>query len=67
MLEGTVIFGVVLGGDPDKEVEKLWTFARYTGFLFYVIDDILDITKSSKELGKMMRWTWWSIRLCTLS
>ncbi|KAF5447076.1 hypothetical protein F2P56_032655 [Juglans regia] len=52
MLEGTAVLGAVLGGGSDEEVEKLRTFARYTGLLFQVVDDILDVTKSSEELGK---------------
>ncbi|MFX6075334.1 RuBisCO accumulation factor 1, partial [Acinetobacter baumannii] len=32
--------------------EKLRNFARGIGLLFQVVDDILDVTKSSEELGK---------------
>ncbi|KAJ0097431.1 hypothetical protein Patl1_28865 [Pistacia atlantica] len=42
----------ILGGGSDDEVEKLRTFARCIGLLFQVVDDILDVTKSSQELGK---------------
>ncbi|KAB1226101.1 Geranylgeranyl pyrophosphate synthase, chloroplastic [Morella rubra] len=52
MVEGTAVLGAVLGGGSDDEIEKLRTFARYTGLLFQVVDDILDVTKSSVELGK---------------
>ncbi|XP_020229980.1 geranylgeranyl pyrophosphate synthase, chloroplastic, partial [Cajanus cajan] len=40
------------GGGADEEVEKLRKFAQYIGLLFQVVDDILDVTKSSHELGK---------------
>ena len=52
MLEGTVVLGAVLGGGSDEEVEKIRSFARYVGWGFQVVDDILDVTKSSQELGK---------------
>ncbi|GMY10689.1 geranylgeranyl pyrophosphate synthase, chloroplastic-like [Fagus crenata] len=52
MLEGTGVIGAVLGGGSDEEVEKVRNFARYVGWLFQVVDDILDVTKSSQELGK---------------
>ncbi|KDO79466.1 hypothetical protein CISIN_1g038854mg [Citrus sinensis] len=52
LLEAAVVLGAILGGGTDNEVEKLRTFARCIGLLFQVVDDILDLTKSSKELGK---------------
>lgn len=39
-------------GGKNEEVEKLRKFARCIGLLFQVVDDILDVTKSSEELGK---------------
>uniref|UniRef100_A0A0D6R0P5 Geranylgeranyl pyrophosphate synthase n=1 Tax=Araucaria cunninghamii TaxID=56994 RepID=A0A0D6R0P5_ARACU len=52
LLEGSVVIGAIIGGGSDEEIEKLRTFARCIGLLFQVIDDILDVTKSSQELGK---------------
>lgn len=52
LLEGSVVLGAILGGGSDDEVEKLRKFARCIGLLFQVVDDILDVTKSSQELGK---------------
>ncbi|ERN17565.1 hypothetical protein AMTR_s00059p00132310 [Amborella trichopoda] len=52
LLEGSVVIGTILGGGSDEEVEKLRKYARCVGLLFQVVDDILDVTKSSKELGK---------------
>ncbi|KAA8528621.1 hypothetical protein F0562_035976 [Nyssa sinensis] len=52
LLEATVVLGAILGGGNDDEVEKLRKFARCIGLLFQVVDDILDVTKSSEELGK---------------
>ncbi|GER51214.1 geranylgeranyl diphosphate synthase [Striga asiatica] len=52
LLEGSVVLGAILGGANDEEVEKLRKFARCIGLLFQVVDDILDVTKSSDELGK---------------
>uniref|UniRef100_A0A7N2RAJ1 Uncharacterized protein n=1 Tax=Quercus lobata TaxID=97700 RepID=A0A7N2RAJ1_QUELO len=37
----------------SQVVEKLKNFARYIGLLYQVVDDILDVTKSSQELGKI--------------
>ncbi|MED6208314.1 hypothetical protein PIB30_043853 [Stylosanthes scabra] len=52
LLEGAVVVGAILGGGADDEVERLRKFARCIGLLFQVVDDILDVTKSSQELGK---------------
>lgn len=52
LLEASVVLGAILGGGSDVEIEKLRTFARKIGLLFQVVDDILDVTKSSAELGK---------------
>ena len=52
MVEGTAVLGAVLGGGSDEEIERLRAFARCTGLLYQVVDDILDVTNSSDELGK---------------
>jgi len=52
LLEAAVVLGAIMGGGSDEEIEKLRKFARCIGLLFQVVDDILDVTKSSEELGK---------------
>nr|AGV34300.1 putative geranylgeralyl diphosphate synthase-2 [Scoparia dulcis] len=52
LLEAAVVLGAILGGGSIEQVEKLRMFARKIGLLFQVVDDILDVTKSSEELGK---------------
>lgn len=52
LLEASVVLGAIMGGGSDEEIEKLRKFARSIGLLFQVVDDILDVTKSSEELGK---------------
>ncbi|KAL0431283.1 UNVERIFIED_CONTAM: Geranylgeranyl pyrophosphate synthase, chloroplastic [Sesamum radiatum] len=52
LLEASVVLGAILGGGNDEEVDRLRKFARCIGLLFQVVDDILDVTKSSQELGK---------------
>ncbi|BAU00131.1 hypothetical protein LR48_Vigan06g041100 [Vigna angularis] len=52
LLEAAVVLGAIVGGGSDEEIEKLRKFARCIGLLFQVVDDILDVTKSSEELGK---------------
>ena len=52
LLEASAVLGAIVGGGSDDEIERLRKFARCIGLLFQVVDDILDVTKSSKELGK---------------
>ncbi|XP_047939649.1 heterodimeric geranylgeranyl pyrophosphate synthase large subunit 1, chloroplastic-like [Salvia hispanica] len=52
LLEAAVVMGAIVGGAGDEAVERLRKFARRVGLLFQVVDDILDVTKSSEELGK---------------
>uniref|UniRef100_A0A1J3FJU1 Geranylgeranyl pyrophosphate synthase, chloroplastic/chromoplastic n=1 Tax=Noccaea caerulescens TaxID=107243 RepID=A0A1J3FJU1_NOCCA len=52
LLEASAVLGGIVGGGSDDEIERLRKFARCIGLLFQVVDDILDLTKSSQELGK---------------
>ncbi|VVB10005.1 unnamed protein product [Arabis nemorensis] len=52
LLEASAVLGGIVGGGSDDEIERLRKFARCIGLLFQVVDDILDVTKSSVELGK---------------
>ncbi|XP_073009465.1 geranylgeranyl pyrophosphate synthase 7, chloroplastic-like [Typha latifolia] len=52
LLEASVVMGAIIGGGTDEQIERLRRYARCIGLLFQVVDDILDVTKSSQELGK---------------
>ncbi|WP_156289235.1 heptaprenyl diphosphate synthase component II [Oceanobacillus salinisoli] len=44
--------GAVVGGLSEKEAKKMYQYGYYIGMSYQIIDDILDFTSSSKELGK---------------
>ncbi|KAL3695877.1 hypothetical protein R1sor_009953 [Riccia sorocarpa] len=52
LLESSVVCGAIIGGASEEEIETLSKYSRYVGLSFQVIDDILDVTQSSEELGK---------------
>lgn len=52
LLEASVVSGAILGGADEADIETLRTYARSIGLAFQVVDDILDCTRSSEELGK---------------
>ncbi|KAJ0099554.1 hypothetical protein Patl1_21262 [Pistacia atlantica] len=52
LLEASVVCGAIMGGGNMIDIERVRNYARCIGLLFQVVDDILDVTKSSTELGK---------------
>ncbi|KAF8109692.1 hypothetical protein N665_0093s0045 [Sinapis alba] len=52
LLEAAAVVGGIMGGGSDEEIERLGKYARCIGLMFQVVDDVLDVTKSSEELGK---------------
>ncbi|KAG0465804.1 hypothetical protein HPP92_019968 [Vanilla planifolia] len=55
LLEASAVIGAIVGGASDDEIERLKRYSQHIGLLFQVVDDILDVTRSSKELGKTAR------------
>lgn len=52
LLEVSVVSGAILAGADQDMVDRLTIFARDIGLAFQIIDDILDITATTDELGK---------------
>ncbi|KAG2317542.1 hypothetical protein Bca52824_020664 [Brassica carinata] len=52
LLEAAAVMGCIMGGGSDEEIERLRSYARCVGLMYQVVDDVLDVTKSSEELGK---------------
>jgi len=52
LLEAAVVAGAVLGGADEAQVQRLGRYAQNIGLAFQVVDDILDVTATSEELGK---------------
>jgi geranylgeranyl diphosphate synthase type II len=52
LLESCVICGALLAGADDTDIDRLSTYANNIGLAFQIIDDILDITATSEQLGK---------------
>uniref|UniRef100_A0A7S0WMP8 Geranylgeranyl diphosphate synthase n=1 Tax=Chlamydomonas leiostraca TaxID=1034604 RepID=A0A7S0WMP8_9CHLO len=52
LLESSVVCGALIGGADDAAIEKLRKYARNIGLAFQVVDDILDVTATTEQLGK---------------
>jgi octaprenyl-diphosphate synthase len=52
LFSGCARLGAVLGGIDEKHEEALAEYGRYSGLAFQLVDDLLDFTASSEQLGK---------------
>jgi geranylgeranyl diphosphate synthase type II len=52
LLRASVTAGAILGGAAGAEMEAVTRYGQNIGLAFQVVDDILDITQSTEELGK---------------
>lgn len=52
LLEIAVVSGGLLAGADQELVDRLTWFAQNIGLAFQIIDDILDVTATSEQLGK---------------
>jgi geranylgeranyl diphosphate synthase type II len=52
LITASLVSGGIYGGASDAEIEKLRTFGRAIGLAFQIVDDVLDVTQSSEQLGK---------------
>jgi octaprenyl-diphosphate synthase len=52
LFSGCARLGAVLGGFDDASEEAVADYGRYSGLAFQLVDDLLDFTASSEQLGK---------------
>jgi geranylgeranyl diphosphate synthase, type II len=52
MIAVSLVCGGLVGGAPTAEIEALRRLGRELGLAFQVVDDVLDATATSAELGK---------------
>ncbi|MCC5615583.1 polyprenyl synthetase family protein [Nostoc sp. CHAB 5836] len=52
LLEASVVTGALLTGANEEVLQRLSRYAHNIGLAFQIIDDVLDITATAKQLGK---------------
>lgn len=52
LITAAVVCGGVYAGGTPEQVASLRNFGRSIGMAFQIVDDILDVTQSSEQLGK---------------
>jgi geranylgeranyl diphosphate synthase type II len=52
LITASVVTGGIYAGAKNNEVRKLRAFGQSIGLAFQIVDDVLDVTQSSEQLGK---------------
>lgn len=52
LIRGSVETGALLAGVKGSDLKLIKTYANSIGLVFQIVDDILDVTASAKQLGK---------------
>lgn len=52
LIKAACEMGCIIGGATQKQVESATQYAHSIGLAFQIVDDILDVTSTSEELGK---------------
>jgi geranylgeranyl diphosphate synthase type II len=52
LITASVVSGGLFAGADDKAVANLRTFGQSVGLAFQIVDDVLDVTQTSEQLGK---------------
>jgi geranylgeranyl diphosphate synthase type II len=52
LIAASLVSGGIYAGAKDRDVKKLRAFGQSIGLAFQIVDDVLDVTQSSEQLGK---------------
>ena len=52
LITASVVSGGIYAGADEGAVEKLRSFGQSIGLAFQIVDDVLDVTQTSEQLGK---------------
>jgi geranylgeranyl diphosphate synthase type II len=52
LIAASVVSGGIYAGADEKELSQLKDFGQSVGLAFQIVDDVLDVTQTSEQLGK---------------
>jgi geranylgeranyl diphosphate synthase type II len=52
LITASLVSGALYAGAKESDTDRLRRFGRAAGLAFQIVDDVLDVTQSSEQLGK---------------
>jgi geranylgeranyl diphosphate synthase type II len=52
LITASVVTGAIYAGGREEQVSQIRCFGQAIGLAFQIVDDILDVTQTSEQLGK---------------
>jgi len=52
LITASLVSGGIYAGGNDEQIKRLRTFGQSIGLAFQIVDDVLDLTQTSEQLGK---------------
>jgi geranylgeranyl diphosphate synthase type II len=52
LITASLVSGGIYSGGKDSQIQRLRTFGQQIGLAFQIVDDVLDVTQTSEQLGK---------------
>jgi geranylgeranyl diphosphate synthase type II len=52
LISASVVSGGIYAGATDADIARLRTYGQSIGLTFQIVDDVLDLTQTSEQLGK---------------
>jgi geranylgeranyl diphosphate synthase type II len=52
LVTASVVSGGIYAGAADSDIKRLRTYGQSIGLAFQIVDDVLDLTQTSEQLGK---------------
>jgi geranylgeranyl diphosphate synthase, type II len=52
LITASLVSGGIYAGATVTDMSRLWTYGQSIGLAFQIVDDVLDLTQTSEQLGK---------------